>query len=493
MLVARNGLTRVRGDAKEALSGVQSDCITWYTCGPTVYDDAHLGHARTFVSFDIARRLLSALAGVRVDLCVGVTDIDDKIVERARASGMTVAGVARKYERRFFDDMRKLQVLPPTRVARVTEHVAQIVDMVGRLVENGAAYVAGGDVYFSVARVGEAYGKLDMSRVGACQNGANTGKRDTRDFALWKGAPSGGCASGEEATFESPWGVGRPGWHVECVAMAKTAFGDAVDVHSGGIDLRFPHHTNELAIAHSLLGAHQRRWANTWLHAGHLHIQGRKMSKSVKNFETVRHYLAAGGTADAFRMFCLQHRYGAPVEYTRHRVRDAEQLLARLRGFVAYALDDAQEALVSGRALALCERARALAITVSRARDAVTEALVDDFDTPRAMAHLNTLVSTVHREARASAAAALVGAEAAHLVADTLRMAGVSGFSEMRKRDDDAVELLVGMRSNVRKAAAEKDWARVFEACDEARRALRDSVGVDIRDGSDGKSTWCRI
>lgn len=518
---ARNALTRARG-AKEAISAAgDGRRITWYACGPTVYDDAHLGHARTFVSFDVARRVLARLARVHVDLCVGVTDVDDKIIARAAATGVSARALARRYEARFFADMHALRVLPPSRVARVTDHVPAIVRAVAELVAARAAYVANGDVYFSVRAAGARYGALDPSRGDAVPPPAPP-KHDARDFALWKAAAPDVAARGpsaEHARFDSPWGVGRPGWHVECTAMASAVL-DHIDIHSGGIDLRFPHHTNELAIAEALRHGcacgditHQvngvdtpsdERWVHTWLHAGHLHIEGRKMSKSLKNFITVRDFLHTGGSADAFRMFCLQHRYGTPVEYSDERLRDAEGALARFRRFVRLADAAATDALTRGAVdlAPACSRASEARRAAARARDAVEEALVDDFDTPRALAHLAGLVAAVNR-ATSSAAAALAAAEAARVVSDTLSLVGISGFGADEAAatkaappgavPDAAIDALVALRAEVRAAAAARNWGRAFAACDAARASLRDVFGVVVADKAEGRSAWQRV
>ncbi len=341
--------------------------LKWYSCGPTVYDHAHIGHARTYVTLDTLRRALSTFWGYHVLLGVGVTDVDDKIINRAKEAGEEVSAFSRKWEVDFFHCMHSLGVLPPSAVVRVSEHMPDIIYYIEKILSTGAAYRAKNGVYFNVSWLGDRYGRLEGGSTTTSvegggdrlntiepQEGGNrvvdpdpdllydaggdtpTGKRNPQDFALWKAAKPG------EPSWPSPFGPGRPGWHIECSAMSHALFGDTLDIHSGGIDLKFPHHTNEMAQSEAYSTAIGRdaagcggcpppsEWCRHWIHTGHLHIQGRKMSKSLKNFITVREMLKqqgenqphSGGTreagreADIFRIFCLQHKYRGPVTYS---------------------------------------------------------------------------------------------------------------------------------------------------------------------------------
>lgn len=410
----RNQVVPINIDNQEALS--------WYCCGPTVYDSAHVGHARcvthrcilrqacghrvgalftlmpasrTYVCFDIARRVLERLLQKPVVYVMGVTDVDDKIIARSTELGVPVAAVAARYEAEFMRDMAALGVRPPTAVVRVSEHVDAIIDHIRAIESRGFAYSApdGSGVYLDTGRMGHAYGKLRPAQHG--QGGtppplstANAtvsepaAKRSPADCALWKAAKAGEAASG--AAWPSPWGLGRPGWHVECSAMVTATLGLHVDVHSGGVDLAFPHHCNEVAQAECSHGwvaaeaeaqaaggeeAEVRRWVRAWLHAGHVHLAGRKMSKSLKNFVTVEELLqpgrdihdalravaspasarAGGGDAspssgsafsslasaadraDAFRLYCLTHSYRSDVALVPAQLDEAAALLLRLR------------------------------------------------------------------------------------------------------------------------------------------------------------------
>ena len=325
--------------------------LKWYDCGPTVYDACHLGHGRTYVTLDIVRRIVRAYFGVRVFHVMGMTDIDDKIFARAAATGVTPLQLARRFEVEFMRDMADLGVCPPLATTRVTEHVPDIVDFVRGIQSNGFAYVPpGGDgVYFDTTafcKAGHEYGKLRRGVDGGGGSGepgagvvetAESFKRDPRDFVLWKLAKPG------EPSWESPWGAGRPGWHIECSSMVRSLFGAALDVHGGGIDLRFPHHNNEVAQSEAHHNCNQ--WARVFIHTGHLHIHGKgtttrggvavlravtagrtcgsrpllsaglKMSKSLKNFISVRDLLQTH-TKDHFRMFCFQYKYRSSVTYS---------------------------------------------------------------------------------------------------------------------------------------------------------------------------------
>lgn len=402
--------------------------LTWYACGPTVYDVAHVGHARTYVTLDALRRATEALTGRAVEYAVGVTDIDDKICARAAAGGGTPRAVARSFESAFFDELAALGCAPPTAVARVSEHIPEIIAYILHLLAGGAAYVVpppggagGSSVYLSVPFLGAAYGKLAPPAVragapaaaGGADAGAGAaarGKRDPRDFALWKGVDAGALPGGAAAAlaggwaWASPWGHGRPGWHIECSAMTRSLFGGALDVHAGGVDLRFPHHCNELAQADAWAGAAAvaaggAEWVGAWLHTGHVHVAGLKMSKSLKNFTPVAEVLAPAGDAaaavrgsglrgrgavgDAFRLWCLAHHYSAGLTYAPARLGDAAAAGRRLDAFLEGA--GAAAARGGGAQGKWAPPERALADAWAAAAALWDGALRDDFDTPTAL------------------------------------------------------------------------------------------------------------
>ena len=383
--------------------------LQWYSCGPTVYDDAHLGHARTYVCTDVIRRVLQDYFKVSVNFALGITDVDDKIIARAKETGLgstwqQMTSYARPFELRFFADMDALNIRRPNAVLRVSEHMSEIEAYVQRLRASGAAYdVPHEGVYFDCARIKSTYGKLGglpgQSNPGSEHSSPSTdeeplvGKRFFRDFALWKRAKPG-----EPSYPSNTLGAGRPGWHIECSAMTHSYFGASFDVHSGGIDLRFPHHTNEIAQAEAHAQAVQggdtaaQEWVRIWLHTGHLHIQGLKMSKSLKNFISVRQFLSNSQSpypAVDFRLFCLQHHYSSTLNFSESRIHEAGAYRDRLTGLLDLA--------------AVVERAKISAVKATSESVALTDALLncqrllrkqfaDDFNTPAALSSISVLV-----------------------------------------------------------------------------------------------------
>lgn len=361
--------------------------LKWYACGPTVYDVAHVGHARTYVTLDIARRVIGHMSGRPVQYAMGVTDIDDKIVGRAKEQGITPPALAARYEAEFMADLDALGCLPPTALLRVSEHIPEILAYISRILAVGAGYVVeeegrGASVYLSLSSLGRHYGKLAPPHVAAGEGSSSgggegeewrtspsstRGKRDPRDFALWKGlSPREAMGEGVEGAtaaaavqggwaWDSPWGLGRPGWHIECTAMTHTLFGQSLDIHSGGVDLAFPHHCNEHAQADAWVGGDAResgyQWVQTWMHTGHVHVNGAKMSKSLKNFTAVGGVLRGEGGVkealqtsglkgplalpNAFRLWCLAHHYRDTLTFSPARLGDGGVVGRKLGDFLA--------------------------------------------------------------------------------------------------------------------------------------------------------------
>ena len=394
-----------------------SDCpVRWYSCGPTVYDSAHLGHARAYVSLDIIHRLMRDMFGFDMMFALGMTDVDDKIITRAEQEQCDPRQLARRFEDEFLEDLEELNVLPPCVILRVSEHIDDIIKYISTIKEAGCAYQSGGDVYFDVLEFNKhrasEYGKMgppsahmvDGELTDANNNlqGTHTAvKRDARDFALWK------ASKGEPASvsWPSPWGPGRPGWHIECSALSHAALGPYLDLHTGGIDLKFPHHCNEIAQSeaynhHCADGncTASPEWVNYFMHCGHLHIEGRKMSKSLKNFISVREFLDEN-CADSFRVFCLLHRYRSNITYSPDRIEDAKAVMLRLDNF----FHDVQHFLAVHRSptaeVEVLKRWQQpeleLQDTFNGHRSGIRHALASDFDTPLAMKHLLDLTRAV--------------------------------------------------------------------------------------------------
>src|SRR6266852_6534132 len=281
-----------------------------YTCGPTVYDFAHIGNFRTFVFQDVLRRYLKS-RGYRVIQVMNLTDVDDRIIQKAAAAGVSIREFTEKYIQAYLDDRRALNLEPPEHIARATEHIDDIVELIQRLTAKGFTYTSEGSTYFRISKF-PAYGKLSKIDVAGMQTGARVDmdrydKDNVRDFALWK-APKPG-----EHFWETAIGPGRPGWHIECSAMAMKYLGETLDIHSGGVDLTFPHHENEIAESEAATG---KPFANYWLHAEHLLVEGEKMSKSLGNFFTLRDLFAKGYKPSALRFALSSVPYGKQLNFT---------------------------------------------------------------------------------------------------------------------------------------------------------------------------------
>lgn len=504
-----NSLTRQKEDFV-TMDG--SNRILWYMCGPTVYAESHMGHARTYLGFDILSRILQHYFGYDVTLIMNITDIDDKIIERANERGMTHSELSRKYEAEFHRDMRDMNVRPPTLLTRVTEYMPQITDYIKKIVDNGLAYESNGSVYFDVqafeAKPNMHYCKLAPEQIENAQLLAEgegkltqdffSDKRSPRDFALWKKSKA------NEPQWESPWGPGRPGWHIECSVMASDVLekhgATRMDIHSGGVDLKFPHHDNEMAQAEAHCG--ETQWVNYFVHSGHLHIQGLKMSKSLKNFITIQQALEIN-SARQIRLLFLRHKYNAPMDYGDNTMQHA---MAMDRHFVEFFLNS--KAALRQHSLdgpqAWNEAAYQLQHELGVAQHKVDTALRDDMDTPTALQALQELTSATNRYmATESAVVGLVVRNVASYVTRIFRIFGLMedeplGFSEGTGASAGAnreqvlepvLDALMNFRTQVRAQARNKDVTGVLQECDKFRDEILPALGIRLED-KDGGSVW---
>jgi cysteinyl-tRNA synthetase len=481
-----------------------------------VYAPSHMGHARTYLGFDILRRILTDYFQYHVTLVMNVTDIDDKIIERAAEQGISSTELSRKFEKEFHDDMQALGVQPPTVVTRVTEYMTEIVAYIATIVEKGLAYESNGSVYFNVsafeATPGMHYCKLEPEQIlnaqllaegeGKLTQDFASDKQSPRDFALWKKSKA------NEPEFESPWGPGRPGWHIECSAMAtdvleKLAGTKTMDIHSGGIDLKFPHHDNEMAQAEAECGCKQ--WVNYFVHAGHLHIKGFKMSKSLKNFITIQEALE-NNSARQIRLLFLLHKYNAPMDYGDNTMSHSvitEKLFAEFfhnakATLRQYGMKESQK---------WSAEAVQLQTTLAAGMTKVDDALKDDFDTPTALAVLVDLVKATNTYMNGSDYQ-IVGLVVRNVAAYITRMFQTFGliFNDtlgfVASGDDDAgandsreqtlqpvLDALMEFRSAVRDKARSKDIDAVLGLCDHFRDTLLPPLGIRLEDKKDG-SVW---
>ena len=454
MLHIHNSLTRV----KEAFVPLTPGMIRMYVCGMTVYDLCHLGHARVFVVFDMATRWLRA-SGYQVEYVRNITDIDDKIIKRAAENGETPAALTERFIREMHQDEHALGVLPPDHEPRATAYVAQMLALIGQLIDNGLAYAApNGDVYYSV-RGFPAYGRLSGKSLDELRAGErveiDTYKRDPLDFVLWKAAKPG------EPAWESPWGSGRPGWHIECSAMSADLLGKHFDIHGGGQDLQFPHHENEIAQSE---GAHGCTFVNYWMHNGFVRVDNEKMSKSLGNFFTIREVLQQYD-AEVVRFFILRAHYRSPLNYSDAHLDDAKSALTRLYTALKQAPQNAAPLDWN-----------------QPAAKAFKAAMDDDFNTPEALAVLFELATAANRG----------DADAAQLLRN---LGGVLGLLQRDSTDflkagavatglsEAEIDTMIVAR---RAARAAKDFAE----SDRIRDALL-AAGIVLEDGAGG-TIWRR-
>ncbi len=360
--------------------------VSMYVCGPTVYDSAHIGHAMSSLVFDIVRRYL-VYRGYEVRHAMNYTDVDDKIIQRANREGEDPLKLAERYIDEYNQHLKDLNVLPATVFPRATGEIPAIIDMVARLLEADYAYVADGDVYYRVDKKAD-YGKLSHRRLEEMNAGARVNvderKEHPMDFALWKAAKPG------EPSWNSPWGPGRPGWHIECSAMVFHHLGQQIDIHGGGNDLIFPHHENEVAQSESLSG---KEFARYWMHNGMLQLSGEKMSKSIGNLITIKDFLA-DHEADVLRMMVLNSNYRHPLTYGDEIVEAAARGLERLRGGLRPALPGAKGAP---------KDIRALDNASDETKTRFIAAMDDDFNTSAAMAELFEFVRLINQARDAGA------------------------------------------------------------------------------------------
>ncbi len=462
MLRIYNTLTR----KKEEFETIEPNEVRMYVCGVTVYSDAHVGHAMSALVFDIVRRYLM-YRGYDVKFVMNFTDVDDKIIARANQNGDDPFKLAQRYIDSYAKNLEDLNVLPATSNPRATQTMKQIIKMVQELGENGYAYAPGnGDVYFRVTK-DKNYGKLSGRKIEEMQAGARIEvgeqKEHPMDFALWKAAKPG------EPSWESPWGKGRPGWHIECSAMNLAELGEQIDIHGGGNDLIFPHHENEIAQTESLTG---KPFARYWMHNGMLQLGGEKMSKSLGNLITIDEFISKHD-ADVMRMLVLTGSYRAPLAFTDEAIESAEKGLDRLKSGLRPASISAK-GLPAGSAAELTAQA-------ASSQQAFESAMDDDFNTAGAVAALFELVKAVNTARDAGATV-----EQIHPAQTTLRtLTGVLGLRMQEKKGsgdaDKFINLLLEVRTEARK---QKLWA----FSDLVRDRLKE-LGVTIEDSKDG-TTW---
>ncbi|HEY2982197.1 MAG TPA: cysteine--tRNA ligase [Anaerolineales bacterium] len=462
MLRVYNTLTR----KKEDFQTLEPQLVKMYVCGVTVYNDAHVGHAMSALVFDIIRRYLE-YRNYRVKHVMNFTDVDDKIISRAKQLGEDPLKLAERYVHDYSQNLDDLNILPATFNPRATQTMKQIIEMISGLIKKGYAYAPGnGDVYFRVTKDPD-YGKLSGRKLSEMQAGARIevgeAKEHPMDFALWKAAKPG------EPAWESPWGQGRPGWHIECSAMNLAELGEQIDIHGGGNDLIFPHHENEIAQTESFTG--KKPFARYWIHNGMLQLGGEKMSKSLGNIVSIKEFLSKRD-ADVMRMLVLNGTYRAPLVFNEETLDAAEKSVERIKSGLRPAPVSAK-GLPAGSASELLTQAESTEQSFSAAMD-------DDFNMAGSMAALFELVKAINTARDSGATSQQLERPQATL----RKLTGVLGLRLADKQGsggaDKFVELLIEIRNAVRK---QKLWA----LSDQIRDKLKE-LGVNIEDSKDGTS-----
>lgn len=480
---------------KEPFQSLVPTTVRMYVCGVTVYDYCHLGHARSALVFDMIRRYLE-YAGYTVEFVKNFTDVDDKIIKRANEQGVSCDAITTKYIQAYYEDMDKLGVRRASKEPKATESMADIIALIGQLLKTDIAYQVDGDVYFQVEKY-PAYGRLSKRKLEDLQAGARVEvderKRHPMDFALWKSSKPG------EPSWDSPWGSGRPGWHIECSAMSMRYLGETFDIHGGGMDLIFPHHENEIAQSS---GATGKEFARYWIHNGFVQINQEKMSKSLGNFFTIREIFEKSEwseaiTGEVLRYFLHSTQYRGPLDFSDQSLREAKNALEGFYDLFKRLSEPEQRTAGDST----------LVSTVDRARRAYNQAMDDDFNTPMALAVIQNLRGNVNRLLERG-----VSTDGRQRARDAFRELGnVLGLFQLEEWRFNPItihvpeEISVGVvgRAKVKDVISDTDIEvklkernearkqKNFKKADEIRQFLA-SHGIIIEDKPDGTSRWKR-
>ena len=450
--------------------------VSMYVCGPTVYNYIHIGNARPAIVFDTVRRYFE-YRGYKVKYVQNFTDVDDKIIKRANEEGVTSKEIARKYIEAYFEDTKKVNLKEEGMIRpRATEYIEEMQEIIKKLISEGYAYEVNGDVYFEVEKDKDDYGCLSHQDIGNLKAGArievNDIKKSPLDFALWKSAKPG------EPSWDSPWGKGRPGWHIECSAMSSKLLGDVFDIHGGGQDLIFPHHENE--IAQSRCSSHQE-YARYWMHNGYINVNGEKMSKSLGNFFLLREVLEHF-EGRVIRFFVLGAHYRKPIDFSNNELEQAKSGLERIDNAVERLREKIKSGAVSGG-----DDLSGLKDLLKETEERFIQAMDDDFNTAQGIGVIFELIKEINKytEVEKITEEGLKSLQMAYDYIENI-MENVFGVT-LKSQENignltaDLVEFLLEIR---RKARAEKNWA----LSDEIRDRLGE-MGIKIKDGKD-KTIW---
>ena len=450
---------------KEEFVPIEPGKVRMYVCGPTVYNYFHIGNARPFVVFDTLRRYFK-FRGYDVKFVQNFTDVDDKIINRAKEEGITAPEVSEKYIKEYFSDAEALNVLKADVHPKVSEHIPEIIDFVQTLIDKGYAYEADGDVYYSTRKFPE-YGKLSGQNIDDLESGARIAigevKEDPLDFALWKARKEE-----SEIAWESPWGMGRPGWHIECSTMAKKHLGETIDIHGGGQDLTFPHHENEIAQSEACNGV---PFARYWMHNGYINVDGKKMSKSLGNFFTVRD-IREMYSGDVIRFFLLSGHYRSPINFSDTLMEQSKQGYER----ISTAIETLEFLKTNGSDEAMADEAAKIA-SLDKHREKFIEVMDDDLNTADGIAAIFELVSEINLDVKDGASKSFAD-EALRRIKELTEVLGLFSSKDEEEGLGDDIQALIDERQAARK---EKNWVRA----DEIRDQLA-AMGITLKDTPQG-------
>ena len=437
--------------SKENFETINENRVNLFVCGPTVYDDAHIGHGRTYISFDTIKRYLE-YSGYAVFYIQNITDIDDKIINRSKESGIPAHDISRKFEKHYIEDMHKLNVTGVNLFARATDHLGEIIDQIQRLIDKGFAYESEDGVYFEIEKF-EEFGKLSNRKIDELESHrelAETTKKNEQDFALWKKREGV-----DEPVWPSPWGDGRPGWHIEDTAITEYYFGEQYDVHGGGLDLIFPHHEAEITQMEAVSG--KSPMVRYWLHTGFLNVNGEKMSKSLHNFITIRDLLN-DWDADTFRFFVLSTHYRSPIDFSKDSLHQSQKSLEKIKKF--YTSLDVE-----------CSDAESDLEALTVAKKEFFNSMDDDFNTPKAIASIFVLISDCKSIDLSDDDKIAVKS----FLDDVSQILGIDfTLEEVSAGSDDLLNLITDVRSELRAA-------KQYDLSDKIRDELN-NLGYEIND-----------
>ncbi|MDC0041531.1 cysteine--tRNA ligase [Candidatus Nitrosopelagicus sp.] len=439
-----------------------SDKVRIYLCGVTVYDQSHIGHARTIIVFDTLRRFLEA-NNIPVELIQNFTDVDDKIINRAKEQGESASGLSTKYIQTYFEDSDRLNIKRATNYPKATEHIEDMINLIKELVNNESAYVSKNGVYFRVSEFSE-YGKLSKKKTEDLESGSRIGidesKESPLDFALWK-------FSDAQPNWESPWGKGRPGWHIECSAMSIKYLGKNFEIHGGGRDLIFPHHENEIAQSESFTS---EQFAKIWMHAGMITINGEKMSKSVGNVKSINHVLESWGP-NVIRLFCISGHYSKPIDYTEDLLKEN---LIRLRQI--------ETCYYELRLADKTEELEDISSLLEESREKFDAALNDDFNTSLGLSVFFNMIKTINGLAADEKISKSISEQALPVLEYMLEVLGL----KVQTVSDDEIKSTFELINKREKLRDEKK----FEEADKIRDQIA-SLGISLIDHKN-KTLWMK-